>query len=203
MDYQSYIQTTFQGAAKNIAALANNQTLLDALVQSADLVVNSYKKGGKLLVAGNGGSAADAQHIAAELVAKLSKDRTSIPAFALTVDTSLLTAVGNDYGYDFVFSRQIQGLLQAGDVFLAITTSGNSPNILKALEECRKKGGRSILLTGKDGGKAKSLGLADYYLVANGENTAQIQEAHIVIYHCLCFMIEKSLIESGHIQYFE
>lgn len=202
MDYKAYIQTTFKEAAQNISVLASNQPLMESLAGAAQLVVESYKKGGKLFVAGNGGSAADAQHIAAELVAKLSKDRTSIPAFALTVDTSLLTAVGNDYGYDFIFSRQVQGLVRENDVFLAITTSGNSPNILKALEECRKVGAQSILLTGKDGGKAKAQGLADHFLIANGDNTAQIQEAHIVIYHCLCFMIEKALVESGHVKYF-
>lgn len=202
MNYKSYIQETFTMAAKNLQNLSQNQELMESLASVADLIVESYKKGGKLFIAGNGGSAADAQHIAAELVAKLSKDRTSIPAFALTVDTSLLTAVGNDYGYDFIFSRQVQGLMKPNDVFLAITTSGNSPNIMKALEECRKVGGKSVLLTGKDGGKAKAQGLADHYLIANGEHTAQIQEGHIVIYHCLCFMIEKALVESGHVKYF-
>ena len=202
MNYKSYIQESFKASAENMAALAQHDELINNLAQAADLVVESYKKGGKLFIAGNGGSAADAQHIAAELVAKLSQDRTSIPAFALTVDTSLLTAVGNDYGYDYVFSRQVQGLVKPGDVFLAITTSGNSPNILKALEVCKQVGGKSILLTGKDGGKAKAEKMADHFIVAPGKNTANIQEAHIAIYHTLCFMIEKGLVESGHVKYF-
>ncbi|MFP5520339.1 MAG: SIS domain-containing protein [Bdellovibrionia bacterium] len=202
MDYKSYIFQTFTEAANNIQRLQQNQGLVESLAEVANLIVESYKNGGRLYIAGNGGSAADAQHIAAELVAKLSKDRTSIPAFALTVDTSLLTAVGNDYGYDFIFSRQVQGLVKPQDVFLAITTSGNSSNIIKALEEAKKIGAKSVLLTGKDGGKAKAMNLADHFIIANGDNTAQIQEAHIVIYHCLCFMIEKALVESGHVKYF-
>jgi D-sedoheptulose 7-phosphate isomerase len=202
MDYKAYIQETFTGAADNFKNLAQSQELMQTLAAAAEMMVESYKKGGKLYIAGNGGSAADAQHIAAELVAKLSKDRTSIPAFALTVDTSLITAIGNDYGYDFIFHRQVQGLMKPGDVFLAITTSGNSPNILKALQACREAGGKSILLTGKDGGKAKAEKMADYFLVAPGPQTAQIQEAHMAIYHCFCFMIEKGLVESGHVKYF-
>lgn len=202
MNYKAFIQETFLGAAENFKNLSQNQVLIESLAQVADLVVESYKKGGKLYIAGNGGSAADAQHIAAELVAKLAKDRTSLPAFAMTVDTSLLTAIGNDYGYDFIFHRQVVGLMKPNDVFLAITTSGNSPNIIKALEGCRQVGAKSVLLTGKDGGKAKAQGLADHYLIANGPATAQIQEAHMAIYHCLCFMIENGLVESGHVKYF-
>lgn len=202
MNYKSYIQDSFKAAADNLQNLTRNEELMDSLAAVAELIVESYKKGGKLYIAGNGGSAADAQHIAAELVAKLSQDRTSIPAFAMTVDTSLLTAIGNDYGYDFVFHRQVMGLVKPHDVFLAITTSGNSSNILKALEACRQVGGKSVLLTGKDGGKAKAENMADHYIVAPGSNTANIQEAHIVIYHTLCFMIEKALVESGHVKYF-
>lgn len=202
MNYKSYIQESFQLALDNTNRLMQEQELIQSLAQVADLVVESYKKGGKVYIAGNGGSAADAQHIAAELVAKLSQDRTSIPAFAMTVDTSLITAIGNDYGYDFIFHRQVMGLMKPNDVLLAITTSGNSPNILKALEACKHVGAKSVLLTGKDGGKAKAEKMADHYIVAPGKNTANIQEAHMVIYHTLCFMIEKGLVESGHVKYF-
>lgn len=201
MNLKDYIQNSFKESASNLERLSKSEDVQSQVVTAAEWIIESLKKGGKLLVAGNGGSAADAQHIAAELVAKLSRDRTSIAALALTVDTSLLTAVGNDYGYDHVYDRQIQGLAQPQDVFLAITTSGNSKNILMALEQARKKKVKTILLTGFQGGKAKAL--ADLSILAPGEHTAQIQEAHIAIYHSLCFMIEKSLVESGHVQYFD
>ena len=153
-------------------------------------------------MAGNGGSAADAQHVAAEMVGKLDKDRTSLPAFAMTVDSSLLTAVGNDYGYDHIFARQVQGLMGSNDIFVGITTSGNSRNILNAMKVCREKKIKSILLTGKTGGEIAREKLADLVLIAPGEHTAAIQECHLVIEHALCFMTEKALIESGHAVYF-
>ncbi len=188
----------FNSAWKNIKKLSEDQDFAQNFNKTLEVILASYRSGGRLFIAGNGGSAADAQHISAELVAKLSRNRTSIPAYALTVDTSLLTAIGNDYGYEDTFSRQVDGLVQKNDVFLAITTSGNSPNIIKALKSCRQKGAKSILLTGKDGGKAKAENLADFYLIAPGEHTAAIQEAHMVIYHQLCFSIESGLIESGY-----
>lgn len=188
----------FKNSWKNIKTLAEDTVFEKNFQKALDLILVSYQQGGKLFIAGNGGSAADAQHISAELVAKLSRNRTSIPAFALTVDTSLLTAIGNDYGYEDTFSRQIEGLVTEKDVFLAITTSGNSANILKALKVTREKGAKSILLTGKTGGIAKSENLADVYLIAPGEHTASIQEAHMVIYHHLCFSIESGLIASGY-----
>ncbi len=202
MDLHSYVKNSLKQSADNLVLLSQNQELQLQLVRAAEIIIESYKKGGKLLIAGNGGSAADSQHIAAELVGKLAKDRTPLPAIALSVDSSFLTAVGNDYGYDFVFSRQIQGHMTENDVFLAITTSGNSANIVKALEACRKKGGKSILLSGKGGGKIKEANLADVYLIANGNHTANIQEAHIAIYHCLCFMIELGLAEQGFVEYY-
>lgn len=201
MNLKDYIQNSFKESARNITKLSESSEVKAQLEKAADWIIESIKKGGKLLIAGNGGSAADAQHIAAELVAKLSRDRTSIPAIALTVDSSLLTAVGNDYGYDFVYDRQLQGLAFENDIFLAITTSGNSKNILMALERAKKKNIKSILLTGFEGGKAKAL--ADLSIIAPGEHTAQIQEAHMAIYHTLCFMIEKSLVESGHVKYLD
>lgn len=203
MDFKSYIRESFQMAAKNMQAVAESEELLNSFAAATHTIVESYKKGGCLFIAGNGGSAADAQHISAELVGKLSKDRTPIRAFAMTVDTSFLTAVGNDYGYDFIFSRQVTGLMKPEDTFLAISTSGNSANITKALEACRKVGAKSILLSGKDGGKAKSQNLADHYIIAPGSNTANIQEAHIVTYHTLCFMVEKALVEAGIVKYTE
>lgn len=200
MSSLDFIKQSLSESAKNLAQLSSNDKLADLIQTASEWICESLKNKGKLLIAGNGGSAADAQHISAELVAKLSKDRTSIPALSLCVDSSLVTAIGNDYGYEYVFDRQLQGLAQPQDVFLAITTSGNSKNILKALERCRDMKVKSILLTGFEGGAAR--GLADLTLVAPGQHTAQIQEAHVAIYHCLCFLIEKNLIQSGHVKYF-
>ncbi|MFZ4403411.1 MAG: D-sedoheptulose-7-phosphate isomerase [Pseudobdellovibrionaceae bacterium] len=202
MDYKNFISDSFKKSANNLTLLAENKTLQSHIAEAAELIVNSYKNKGRLFIAGNGGSAADAQHIAAEMVGKLAKDRTSLAAYAMNTNNSSLTAIGNDYGYDFVFSRQVQGLMRAEDVFLAITTSGNSVNIIKALEEARKLGCKSILLSGKDGGNVVKNNLADVVVLAPGEQTAHIQEAHIVIYHTICFAIENALIESGHAQYF-
>ncbi|RYZ85800.1 MAG: SIS domain-containing protein [Proteobacteria bacterium] len=201
MDYKAYIRESFEMAAKNMKALSESDEMLRSFAAATETIVESYKKGGCLYIAGNGGSAADAQHISAELVGKLSRDRTPIRAFAMTVDTSFLTAVGNDYGYDFIFSRQVTGLMKSEDTFLAITTSGNSKNITNALEACRAVGAKSILLSGKDGGKSKAQNLADHYILAPGSTTANIQEAHIVTYHTLCFMIEKALVEAGVVHY--
>lgn len=156
-------------------------------------LVAAYRNGGRVYIAGNGGSAADAQHIAAEFVSKLAKDRAPLPAEAITVDTSILTAIGNDYGYDEIFARQVAGKMRKPDVFLGITTSGNSANIVRALEQCRLMGLKSIVFSGKDGGKVKSL--ADYCIIASGEETATIQELHIVMGHTLCGCVEAELFQ--------
>ena len=169
------------------------------LQRAAEVIHASYVVGGTLFVAGNGGSAADAQHIAAELVAKFCRDRSSIRAFAMTVDTSLLTAIGNDYGYELSFSRQVEGLMRKGDVFLALSTSGNSRNILKALETCRARGITSILMSGMTGGKARNL--ADHLILAPSDDTRLIQETHLVLYHTLCQLIESNLVSAGLCEY--
>lgn len=171
----------------------------DQLITASEVIKNSYLSQGSLFVAGNGGSAADAQHLVAELVSKLSRDRSPIRAFALTVDTSILSAVGNDYGYEFVFSRQVEGLMRSNDIFLGITTSGNSKNILKALEKCKEHGITSIVMTGATGGKAKDL--ADYLISVPSEETQLIQEGHSALYHALCQLIEEDLIEAGLCKY--
>ena len=159
--------------------------------RAIDAVVACYKAGGRLYIAGNGGSAADAQHLATEFVSKLARDRAPLPAEALTTDSSLITAIGNDYGYEQVFSRQIAGKASPKDMFLAITTSGVSPSILRALEQCRKQGVKSVLFTGRDGGPAKPL--ADFAIVAPGENTNRIQEVHLVLEHTLCESVERAM----------
>lgn len=154
-------------------------------------VTEAYKSGGRLYIAGNGGSAADAQHLAAEFVSKLAKDRNPLPAEALTVDTSVLTAIGNDYGYDKVFSRQILGKMTPKDIFLGITTSGKSPNIIAALEACKAQGVKSIVFTGRDGGETKHL--ADFCVIATGSMTSTIQEVHITLAHTLCECVEHEI----------
>jgi D-sedoheptulose 7-phosphate isomerase len=157
----------------------------------ADVVVATYKSGGRLYVAGNGGSAADAQHLAAEFVSKLARDRAPLAAEALTVDTSILTAIGNDYGFDKVFSRQVEGKMTAKDVFLGITTSGNSRNILEAVRSCRKLGIRTLIFAGGNGGLiAKE---ADHCLLAPSDVTSTIQEIHIIFAHALCECVENAM----------
>lgn len=164
---------------------------LETFEQAVLMLVKAYEQGGRLYIAGNGGSAADAQHLAAEFVSKLARDRAPLPAEALTVDSSILTAIGNDYGYEKVFSRQVAGKMTQKDVFLGITTSGKSPNIMLALEECRTRGIKTIVLTGHDGGTVKDL--ADFTIVASGLKTSTIQEIHIVLAHTLCESVENSL----------
>lgn len=183
---------------KNLDAsiLAKHQLLadegcLELFSKAVETVVDRYKRGGRIYIAGNGGSAADAQHLAAEFVSRLARDRAPLPAEALTVDSSILTAIGNDYGFDLVFSRQLAGKATNKDIFLGITTSGQSLNILKALEQCQAMDVPSIIFCGHDGGQAKAL--ADYCIVAPGVATSTIQELHIVLAHTLCECVEVAM----------
>lgn len=158
---------------------------------AADLVVNAMKRGGKLLLAGNGGSAADAQHIAAELTGRYLKERRALPAIALSTDTSALTAIGNDYGFLKVFERQVEAIGQRGDVLLAISTSGNSKNLISALEKAKEVGIKRVGFLGKDGGAMKEL--CELSVVIPSDCTPRIQEMHILMGHILCKMIEEEL----------
>ncbi len=164
---------------------------MDTLQRVCDLAVAVYRSGGKLLIAGNGGSAADAQHIAGELVSRFFFDRPALPALALTTDTSILTAIGNDYGYERLFSRQLEGNGKAGDLFLAISTSGNSPSILEAMITARRMGLHVVALTGGSGGQM--VPLCDLCLILPSTVTPRIQEGHILVGHLLCAFIERSL----------
>jgi len=195
----AFIDEAFKKSFLNIQKLNESEQLKASLQAAAELIIESYSKGGQMLAAGNGGSAADAQHIIAELVVKLGPDRSPIRGIALSTDTSILTAMGNDYGYDYIFSRQVYAHMRPNDIFLGITTSGNSPNIINALKAVKKAGGKSILLSGKDGGKCKEL--ADICILAPGDVTNLIQECHMVIYHTLCFLIEQGLAQKGIIQF--
>lgn len=161
------------------------------LQKGCDLALRVYQAGGKLLIAGNGGSAADAQHIAGELVSRFFFDRPALPALALTTDTSILTAIGNDYGYENLFSRQLEGNGKAGDLFLAISTSGNSPNILKAITLARSMKIHTIGLTGASGGMMTDL--CDICLKIPSQQTPRIQEGHILVGHLMCAFIEQGI----------
>jgi len=163
----------------------------EVVARVADMIIGSVKAGGKVLVFGNGGSAADAQHIAAELVNRLNYDHPPIPAIALTTDTSILTSIGNDSSFDNVFERQVRALGRKGDVALAISTSGNSPNVLRAVEAAREIGVTTIALAGRTGGKLATL--AELALVVNADSTQRIQETHITIAHILCELVEDAL----------
>jgi D-sedoheptulose 7-phosphate isomerase len=192
------MSTTIELLKKNlIASIEAKQNFLLQDTQMAKFdkavqeVVNRYRNGGRIYIAGNGGSAADAQHLAAEFVSKLSRDRAPLAAEALTVDTSILTAIGNDYGFDQVFSRQIVGKMTQKDIFLGITTSGHSRNILNALDTCRQMSIPSIVFAGRDGGVAKNM--SDFCIVAPGDMTSTIQEIHIVLAHTLCECVERQI----------
>lgn len=163
----------------------------DLVARAAHLLVEAIKSGGKVLIFGNGGSAADAQHIAAELVNRLNYDRPPIGAIALTTDTSILTSVGNDSTFDDLFERQLRALGRTGDIALAISTSGNSPNVLRAVEAARALGIKTIGLTGRNGGQLASI--VDLALIVETESTQRIQETHITIGHILCELIEDAI----------
>jgi len=165
--------------------------LSNEIAQAARLILEAYKAGGKVLLIGNGGSAADAQHIAAELIGRFKLERIGLPAIALTTNTSTLTALANDYGYETVFSRQLEALVTKKDILIAITTSGTSPNIIKGVEMARSNGATVIGLTGAQGGRMKEL--ADITIQVPSVNTPRIQEAHITIGHIICHLVEKWL----------
>jgi D-sedoheptulose 7-phosphate isomerase len=163
----------------------------EMVARAAELVISSIKAGGKVLIFGNGGSAADAQHIAAELVNRLNYDRPPIAAIALTTDTSILTSVGNDSSFDDLFERQLRALGRRGDVVLAISTSGNSSNVLRAVDAARELGIKSVALAGRSGGKLADA--VDIALVVDARSTQRIQETHITIGHVLCELVEDAL----------
>jgi D-sedoheptulose 7-phosphate isomerase len=182
-----------------INSIKEHQKVFDDLIahktgdirHCAELIWNALAEGKKILLCGNGGSAADAQHIAAEFVGRYETERRALPSVALTTDTSALTALGNDYGYERVFARQVEALAVKGDVLVAISTSGNSPNVLAALEEARKIGCVTIGMTGAKGGKMADL--CDACFTVPSERTARIQEAHITIAHIWCEIVDRKI----------
>ena len=175
--------------------IRKNKFLITKIKDAAMIVINAYNNGNKTLLAGNGGSAADAQHIAGEFVSKFNFDRPGLPSIALTTDTSILTAIGNDYGYDKLFARQVQALGNKGDVFIGISTSGNSKNLVEALKTCKEKGIFSIGLTGILGGEMADL--CDLCIKVPSNETPRIQESHILIGHIICCIVEENIF--GHL----
>lgn len=167
------------------------EALCDKMEEAVRMLALAYRSGNKVLVCGNGGSAADAQHMAGELVGRFKLERRSLPCLALTTDTSILTAVANDYAYDRVFARQVEGLAESGDIILGISTSGNSENVVAALAAGRKIGAKTIALSGRGGGRLNEA--ADLNLVVPSDDTPRIQEGHITLIHILCDLLEKEL----------
>lgn len=191
---QRYINAQISEAQGVMSAMLADRTLLVAVEAAAAACIACLQGGGKILLAGNGGSAADAQHIAGEFVSRFAFDRPGLPAIALTTDTSILTAIGNDYGYEKLFARQVQAHGNKGDVFIGYSTSGKSPNILRAFEEARAKGIICVGLAGNRGGPMREL--CDFLLEVPSSVTPKIQEGHLVLGHILCGLVENAIFKA-------
>ncbi len=183
------VQKQLAQSIATLEAVLADERIADTIVAIGELTARAMHSGHKLLVAGNGGSAADAQHLAAEFVVRLTVNRPALRAIALTTDSSILTATGNDYGFDHLFARQIEALGQSGDVFLGISTSGNSPNILCALDQAQKMGIATIGFTGNGGGRMRDL--CDHAIVIPSKVTMNIQESHLALEHIFCMVVER------------
>ena len=182
---QAIIESSIREHQEVLASLGQ---MVPALARAGELLVNTIQAGGRVFICGNGGSAADAQHFAAELTGRFEKERRALPAVALTTDTSALTAIGNDYGFDVIFSRQLEALALPGDLLIGLSTSGNSTNVAKAVDWAKQNGVTTIGLLGRDGGALARL--VDLSLVAPSQRTARIQEVHILILHMLCEVLD-------------
>lgn len=191
---KQYILSQINEAQQVMSAMLADESLILTVQAAADACITSLGRGGKILLAGNGGSAADAQHIAGEFVSRFAFDRPGLPAIALTTDSSILTAIGNDYGYERLFARQVQSHGNEGDIFIGYSTSGSSPNIIRALEESRKRGLICIGFTGNRGGPMEEL--CDYLVEVPSSDTPKIQEGHLVIGHILCGLIENAIFKA-------
>jgi D-sedoheptulose 7-phosphate isomerase len=189
------VRQQLQQSVDALTQVLNDQAIHKSIVDAARRTSDALHNGNKLLVCGNGGSAADAQHLVAEFVCRLVANRPALRAVALTTDTSILTAISNDFGYDRIFSRQVEALGQPGDILLAISTSGNSPNCLRAIEQAKDLGLTTIAFTGNDGGQIKSL--ADIAITIPSTVTANIQEAHLALEHIFCLLTERCYFGQG------
>ncbi len=190
-----FIENQVKKSYETKQAIYKNKELMALIQKVSKVTTEAYKRGNKTLIAGNGGSAADAQHIAGEFVSKFYFDRPGLASLALTTDTSILTAIGNDYGYEKLFSRQVQANGVAGDMFIGISTSGNSKNVVEALKECKEKGIITVGLTGQNGGAMKEL--CDYCICVPSNETPRVQESHILLGHIICAVVEEELFGKG------
>lgn len=184
-----------ESAANNLAALSKDKLIVDTVKEVSDLITNRLRLGATIFFAGNGGSAADAQHMAGEFISRFMFDRAPLAAVSLTTDTSVLTAIGNDYGYDQVFSRQLKGLAKANDIFVAYSTSGNSENIINALGVARAESVTTIGMTGNRGGRMNEL--CDYLVCIPNASTPRIQEGHLVVGHAICELVEHIMFKQS------
>lgn len=192
MNEKNAVLSYFTESAESIL---NNQHLADAIVIAAQKIIACFEDGGKLLICGNGGSAADAQHLSSELLNRYHRERPELPGIALTTDASTITSIGNDYSYDDVFAKQVRALANPQDIVMVITTSGNSGNILAAVNAAHEKSASCLALNGKSGGKLSPvLNESDIDIVVNGTSTARIQEVHGLIIHCLCELIDEHIL---------
>ena len=192
---ESYILSQISEAQRVMSSMIADERLQKTLSSAATACIACMKNGGKILLAGNGGSAADAQHIAGEFVSRFAFDRPGLSAVALTTDTSILTAIGNDYGYEKLFERQVQAHGREGDVFIGYSTSGKSPNVLRAFEEARRLRIKTIGMTGNRGGPMKEL--CDFLLEVPSVEVPKIQEGHLVLGHILCGLVENALFRKS------
>lgn len=190
---REYVLAQVREARRVMAAIENDSALLAAVEAASGACIHALRQGGKVLLAGNGGSAADAQHIAGEFVSRFMFDRPGLAAVALTTDTSILTAIGNDYGYEKLFSRQVQALGRKEDVLIVYSTSGKSPNILRALEQAREIGMVTVGFTGNGGGPMGAL--CTHLLAVPSPDTPKVQEGHLVLGHILCGLVERAMFE--------
>jgi D-sedoheptulose 7-phosphate isomerase len=193
MDHEARIREHFAASAE--LKLVAGAQLAPAIARAAEVMTTCLFADGRILACGNGGSAADAQHFAAEMVGRFERERPELPAIALTVDSSILTAVANDYAFDQVFAKQVRALGRKGDVLLAFSTSGNSSNVITAIDAARERERHVVALTGKGGGRiGELLGEGDVHVCVPHDRTARIQEVHLTILHCLCDAIDRTLL---------
>jgi D-sedoheptulose 7-phosphate isomerase len=190
-DFEQRVSRSIQASIAVKELLLRSPEVVSVVAKVSELLVDAFREGNKVLLFGNGGSAADAQHIAAEFLGRFAFDRPALPALALSVNTSAVTAIGNDYGFDLVFARQIEALGRPGDVAIGISTSGNSPNILQGIAVAKKRGLHTVALTGAAGGKLKTA--VDYCICAPSNETPRIQECHILIGHIISELVEQTI----------
>src|SRR6266851_2545538 len=197
-EFERRVRTVIEASIATKQSMLGNRELISTAAKVSEILVHALKQGNKVLIFGNGGSAADAQHIAAELVGRFAFDRPALPALALSVNSSCVTAIGNDYGFDRVFSRQLEALARPGDIAIGISTSGNSANVLRAMSTAKEIGLKTIALTGNSGGKLRNN--VDYCICVPSDETPRIQECHILIGHIISELVEREIFhEEGRI----